>query len=49
MEEENPLVRIADTLERIACMLEKMANPPMMVRGIEQTIEFTENGSYKIT
>lgn len=33
MEDINPMVRIADALEGIAKMLERMANPPMLVRG----------------
>ena len=31
-ESEHPLVRIAESLERVAILLEKMANPPLMVR-----------------
>lgn len=43
-QEENPLVRIADSLERMEILLMKMANPPLMVRGIvgekQVTIEY---------
>lgn len=43
-EEENPLVRIAESLEKISSLLEKMANPPPMMRLGEQTVEFTDIG-----
>lgn len=32
-EEENPLVRIAEALEKISLQLDLMARPPLMVRG----------------
>ena len=38
-DEEAPIVRIAEALEHIAGLLEKMANPPMMVRGLSETFE----------
>lgn len=40
VDDKAPIVRIAESLERIALMLEKMANPPVMVRYGEQTFEF---------
>lgn len=40
MEEEAPLVRIADALEHIAKCLDKMANPPLMMRMGEHTVDF---------
>ncbi len=43
-EEENPLVRIAESLENITTLLEKMANPPQMVRLGESTFEIIEQG-----
>jgi hypothetical protein len=46
--EEAPLVRIADTLDHIAGLLEKMANPVIMVRGNVETVEFGPEGA-KIT
>lgn len=48
IDEEAPLVRIANALEHIAGMLEKFSNPPMMVRGLSETVEFTPLG-VKIT
>ncbi len=45
-DEQNPMVRIAEALEGIAAMLEKMANPMIMVRGriadVETTLKFGE-------
>lgn len=40
-EDLHPQVRIAEALEYIAYLLEKMADPPMMVRGNCEGKEFT--------
>lgn len=48
-EEENPLVRIAESLEKISSLLEKMANPPPMMRLGQSTFEVIGSGNIKIT